>query len=203
MNTSMRVLYLGIFALATLLLWSGPAAAGSHLWRFSEFYSNADGTIQFIEFYESGGSANEFHLTGKTLSSNGNSYVFPTDLPGPTANLKFLVGTPAYASLPGVPAPDYVIAANFFDTTGDTMTIEWYDTITFNDGDVPTDGVNSMNYDFSTGVNSPTNFAGTTGTVDLGDPVPGVPWWALVPLAAMIPISVKLVAGRRHPAPTA
>jgi hypothetical protein len=32
-----------------LLLGSAPAFSGVHLWRVKEIFSNADGTIQFIE----------------------------------------------------------------------------------------------------------------------------------------------------------
>jgi hypothetical protein len=198
MSYARRLFYCAHVALATTLLCSSTAFAGSHLWRFSEIFSNADGTIQYIEFHESGGSDNEFHMTGKSVDSNANSYVFPTDLPGPTANLYFLVGTQAYADLPGVPAPDYVIPTNFFDPSGDTLSIEWYDTVTFSDGDLPTDGVHSMNPDLTSGVSSPTNFAGETGTVDLTSGIPVVPWWALALLAAVLVGSVGLVLRQRQ-----
>ena len=91
----LRGLLLVFVAAATASLPASPALALSHQWRFSEFYSNADGSIQFMEMMEVVGSSNEFHLTGKTLFTNGSFYQFLTDLPGPTANKKFLVGTAA------------------------------------------------------------------------------------------------------------
>jgi len=39
------VLAFGMFGTVT------PALAGSHMWRFNEVFSDASGTIQFIEFF--------------------------------------------------------------------------------------------------------------------------------------------------------
>ena len=37
----------------------------------------------------------------------------------------------------------------------------------FSDGQLPMDGVSSLNPDWTTGTNSPTNFAGETGSIDV------------------------------------
>ena len=42
----------GFVSLAVWFAVAGSAAAGSHSWRFSEFYSSPDKTIQFIEMQE-------------------------------------------------------------------------------------------------------------------------------------------------------
>ena len=40
-----------------------------------------------------------------------------------TSDKYLLLGTAAFAALPGAPAPDYIIVDNFFDTVEDTI---WY-----------------------------------------------------------------------------
>ncbi len=101
-------------------------APGSHLWVVNELFSNPDGTIQFIEMWECCGSTYENNLSGKSLFSDatGNSYTFPSDVPGNTSHRYVLLGTAAFAALPGAPAPDFIIPDAFFSTTGDT--IRWH-----------------------------------------------------------------------------
>lgn len=151
------------------------ASASFHLWQIDEVYSNADGSVQFIEFNDQ--SNFEDHLTfSGGLTSTAHSYTFTSDLPSTsTANTHFLVGTAGYAALSGVPAPDYTVPNQFFSTAGDTLTLvnSVDGTITFTGAQLPTDGIDSLNRvygsstnsGFTTAVNSPTNFAGETGTV--------------------------------------
>lgn len=148
------------------LLLSMPASAGSHLWRISEVYSNTDGTIQFIELREIGGSDSEWHLLDRWFMTDSNLFVMPNNLDGDTANKTFLMGTESYAAQPGVPAPDYVLPDNFFDPSGDTMVWFTYDTFEVVGGQLPTDGVYSLVRDsLETAINSPTNFAQISGRV--------------------------------------
>jgi hypothetical protein len=58
----------------------------------------------------------------------------------------------------------------FFAITGDTVRYQPWDTFTF--GPVPTDGVMSMNDGGIIAVNSPTNYAGQSGSVN-ADPTAG------------------------------
>lgn len=154
--------------LAWALLATSTAQAGSHLWRISEVFSTADGTIQFVELTETGGSDDEWHLQGKRIRSDTNFFVFPYHLPPMTAYRKFLIGTQSFADLATVPTPDYVISDNFFATDADSVILHTYDMIEYASGMLPTDGLHSL--DRLTGeatVNSPTNFAGETATIDL------------------------------------
>ncbi len=154
-----------------VLFLAAPAQAASHLWRFNEIFSNADGTIQFIELKECCGAANETALGNKDISSaaTGNSYVFPANLPcnNCTANKHLLLATQSFADLPGAPTPDYIIEPGLFSINGDTLTYWFYAaaTWTYGAGQVPVDGVNSLNRDGTSGINSPTNFAGEEGSV--------------------------------------
>lgn len=160
------------------VLCSGPAMAASHLWKINEIFTNADGTVQFIELKESAGSTGENGLAGKTMTSqvNGSVYTIPSNVVGNTANRHILFATAAFAALPGAPTPDHIIASNFFAINGDT--IRWapafnYDTFIYGAAVLPTNGVNCLQmtnfitHTFVTnGANTPTNYAGQTGSVN-------------------------------------
>ena len=163
-----------LIAATVALLFSTRALAAFHLWEFNEIYTNADGTIQFIEFTTDTGGEN--FLEGIRLISNSTTgYTLPCcDLVGDTANQKFLVATSGFAALSGI-TPDYVMPDNFIAVTGgDTLTLRSVsllaDTISFESGILPTNGVGSLSFSMigtptpSTN-NSPTNFAGQTGSV--------------------------------------
>lgn len=187
-----------VFA-SVLVLGAGPVAAASHLWRFSEFYSSPDRSVQFIEMQEIGGSDGETNIRNHWYETNSynedHSELLGYDLPFGTANKKFLVGTESYAALPGVPEPDYVLPDGILDPSGDTVIWWFYQTIAIPPGVMPSDGVHSITVvdpdapTYSVGVNSPTNFAGETGTVVLPPQIPALP------LVAAAGLSLLLVGG--------
>ncbi|MGH9867686.1 MAG: hypothetical protein ACREAA_05920 [Candidatus Polarisedimenticolia bacterium] len=145
--------------------------AGAHTWRIGEVFSNADGTIQFVELFESAGTPGETGLGGWILTSNTNTQSL-TNVAAPTSNRRFLVATASFAALPGAPTPDIIIpvaSIPFFATGGDTISIQ-IDTWVI--GPVPTDGVNSLNRTGGSLPNSPTNYAGVTGSVNANPPAP-------------------------------
>ena len=194
-----RLRALGVLtvALVGLAHFSNSAEAGSHSWRVSEVFSNADGTIQFIELKECCGLAGENGIHTHPVRSLTNEFPFPAPLnQGSTANKHLLLGTAAFAALPGAPTPDFIIPANFFSTTltenigydawdepgGVLATAQGLDIPA---GTLPVDGVTALHdipnigsgaVNAMPGVNSPTNFAGTTGSVDAGgnNPIPEV-----------------------------
>ena len=161
-----------------------PVLAGSHTWDIVEVFSNGDGTIQFIELKECCGNANETGLLNKTVTSTttGLVFTFPANLPGgSTANAHILLGTTAFAALPGAPTPDHIIPSNFFSTTAEPFPgIEYwvYDDFIFSVGVLPTNGKDALARPgpcpqpptVCSGVvampNSPTNFSGHSGNVD-------------------------------------
>ena len=157
------------------------APAGSHLWRINEVFSNADGTVQFVELYECCGAARETLLRGLEFTSEarGSVFTFPENLAPPTSNRYLLLATRAFAELDGAPTPDYVLPEAFFSPDGDTLwysEVRNYDHFSFGPGALPTDGVHAIqlvsyaNDAFESGVNSPTNYAGETGSVSLARP---------------------------------
>ncbi len=122
------------------------------------------------------GGPGEIHIGGFDITSEvtGKEFIFPTDLSSPTDHMYLLFGTVGFAALPGAPTPDYIIPDGFFDPTSDALHYAFYKDalLFFFDGTVPTNGVESVTFEFGTlattvGVNSPTNFAGETGAVAL------------------------------------
>ena len=165
---SRRPLHPILLGATVALLFSTRALAAFHLWDINEVYTNADGTIQFIEFTTV--FTGENFLMGERFTSNSSQFIFPNDLVGSTANKKFLIATFGFAALPGAVTPDYVMPDNFIAVTGgDTLTlvnvIVNADQITFGPGVLPTNGVDSLDRTTMNPIpNSPTNFAGQTGS---------------------------------------
>lgn len=153
------------------------AFAGGHTWRVNEIFSNADGTIQFIEVKESLGGAGETATAGHNVTSNTRSFTITSNVTAPTSFRTLLLATPGFVGLPGAPTPDYVFPAGsvpFLSTAGDTIRYVPYCTYTFGAGILPTDGVNSITINtheahaITIGPNSPTNYAGQTGSINVG-----------------------------------
>ena len=180
-----------ILSLAWLLL---PTAslAGIHTWDVREVFSNADGTIQFVELWEADGGASEVGVGNGGLSSTTHSFSFGNGpVAPPTTHKSYLLGTAAFAALPGAPTPDKIIPAGsvpFFDKNGDTVSFLSFDSWTF--GAVPTNGTQSLDRISGVGTNTPTNYAGQTGTVNAsaGPSVPMLP-------APMVLFATLLVVG--------
>lgn len=148
--------------------------SASHQWRFNELFTNSDGTIQFIEMKECCGFDTEHALTGKWILAVGadNKYEFRSDLTGKTANKHLLLATQAFADLPGAPAPDFIIPDNFLPADGDSLEYWMYPDATIDYPQLPTDGITSLNVGGTTGQNSPTNFAGESGSIDVTPVLP-------------------------------
>ncbi len=158
---------------AAIAFTNASVMAGSHSWKINEIFSTADGNIQFIEFKECCGFNNEVNLALLILTSNANVFGFGSNLPcaNCTAGQHMLVATDSYVALGVGPSPDYTVPDGFFSVAGDTITYNTgpptYDDFTFGGLMLPTDGVNSLNRDLTTGVNSPTNLNGETGPLNV------------------------------------
>jgi hypothetical protein len=166
----------GVVVPVILLAMTGPGVlAGEHTWDVWEVFSNADGTVQFIELRETNGGTTEFGVNGnivRVLPSNHTFTIPNPALTGSTANKSFLMATAAFAALPGAPTPDRTLPANFIAQLTDTQAaFEPHDTATWAAGAIPTNGISSLSRTVAgsvlvSGVNSPTNYAGVSGTVD-------------------------------------
>ncbi len=162
-----------------------PARGAFHLWQIKEVFSNGDGSVQFIEMFTN--APNELFLNAHQMSatSDGVSATVSLNhnLVGPTtANRHFLLATPGFAALPGGVAPDYTLPAQFFDPQAASITINFVsgvDVVSFPGASLPKNGLHSFTDtnvfgapNLTVGVNSPTNFAGASGSVNLV-PEPG------------------------------
>ena len=151
-----------------------PAGSSFHTFQLNELYSNASGTVQFIELKEAFGADGQQFLGGHVLSvSHGtttHSFTFPNDLPtGNTAGHYVLIATTEFALL-GIVAPDYIVPAGFLFTNAGTINYASVDSVTY--AALPIDGVSSIDRNGALGVNSPTNFAGQSGSISAPPPPP-------------------------------
>jgi Ca2+-binding RTX toxin-like protein len=104
-----------------------------------------------------------------------HSFTFPSNLPSSaTANTSVLIATQGFADL-GIVTPDFIVPSGFLFIDGGNVNFAGADGINYTVAytALPTDGTMSRNVDGSNSVNSPTNFAGSTGTVQ-GNVTPNV-----------------------------
>lgn len=162
--------YRGAMIRLALFLAAMPCAAHA-AFQVTQVFSNADGTVQFVQLREADGQNGQQGLAGRalTVTRDGRSrtFTFPSDLPSAaTANRAVLVATQGYLDVPGrYPefkqlTPDYLAPNNFLPAEGGTITFG-DDAWTF--GPLPRDGFSAV---YRTGAairdNSPTNFGGVS-----------------------------------------
>lgn len=99
-----------------LLLISLNSRAAYHAWDINEIYSNADGTVQFIEL-RALGSGQQFMNNAVTLRATNstvtNIFVCNSNLPADTFGRFCIIGTSNLTTAPGGVRPDYFIPPNF------------------------------------------------------------------------------------------
>jgi hypothetical protein len=159
--------------------------ASFHLWDIKEIFSSDDGSVQFIELFTTSAGQGLLNNHQITATSDGVpvTFNFNRNLTGAsTANRHFLLATASFGNLPGGVTPDYTIPANFFNPSAANISINFanWDTVTLAGSLLPTDGLMSLTdqspagtQNLLAGVNSPTNFAGASGSVDLASS-PGI-----------------------------
>ena len=153
-----------------LLIQSGPVRANFHHWQINEIYSNADGTVQFIELFC---PANDENLLGGqrlvcSNEANTNTFIFPGNLSSVnTANKTLLLATAGFGALPGGVALDFTLPTNFLFLSNGTLNYANVDVLTYTN--LPTDGVASLGRSGNTLINAPTNsprnFLGQSGSI--------------------------------------
>jgi hypothetical protein len=179
----MRILAAILFTALAL-----PANATFHLWYINEVYSNADGSVQYIEMKAA--AAGQQFIRGHSIrtSSGGssNSYTFPNDLPGDSAEggggdpygyggsyggetiyKTFLIATQGFAAL-NIVAPDFVVPNGFIFRNGGVINFG-EGASTFTHGALPTDN-RALSNDRTPQSTSPMNFAGAVASVPAGNP---------------------------------
>jgi hypothetical protein len=178
-----------------LLALSAPSAnAAFHLWHVKEVFSNADGSVQFIELFNSFGG--EQFVANHTLRANSDgvikNFVIPGSLPNTpsTQNTHMLIATPGFAGLPGAVSPNFTLPAGvvpFFNPNASNITISFSgsnDSMSFAGTLLPKDGFISLTDMNASGcppgspnsqvtANTPTQFPNTAGQIDLRATAPG------------------------------
>ena len=184
------------------------AEAFGHLWEFSEVFSNADGSIQFIEMFSDATNENALSATFLRSAGSAQEFHFPGNVVGDTLDRHLLVATAGFASLPGAVAPDFVMPDSFIRISGDTLTfwseggggpypipdVLWNSFAFGGATPLPTDGILSLVRDhesllITAEVNSPSNVAGQTGVL--------VPEPASGPLLAAGLLALASIRSRR------
>lgn len=138
-----------------------------HLYRINELYSDANGTIQFIEMSVGGFNGESFWINQTISVTQGgitHAFRFPANLPSTfTANTTVLIATQGFANL-GVVTPDFIVPDGFLFTQGSaTVNFANVDQVTYSS--LPLDGIHSIDRNGAIGINSPTNFASETATI--------------------------------------
>jgi len=200
---------LSALVVAAVLAPASVASAAHHQWIISELFSNADGTVQFVELL--GTADNEQFIDGffvNTLGPEGailTSVAIGPDLPSNlTAGAYLLIGTAGYATLAsqqGAPAPDRVLPDNFLEIAADRVR---YAGIAATDrvyANIPTGGIDSIDYENPGGtVNTPENFAGATGSIDASPAkLPTLGMGGILVLAGLLLGIGMIVRLRRQP----
>ena len=148
-------------------LVAATAHASFHTYVIDEIYSNADGSIQFIELREAAGASGQNFLGGMHLvSSSGTSqktFTFPANLPSfQTQGTHVLIATQGFANL-GLVTPDSIVSNNFLFQPAGSVNYASVDSVSYTQ--LPGDGTTSINRAGVPQTNSPRNFAGQTGTI--------------------------------------
>jgi uncharacterized repeat protein (TIGR01451 family) len=111
--------------------------------------------------------------------TQSHTFTFPedTDVSTPTGFKSLLLATDGFSSLPGAVVPNFIIPDGFLFPGGGTVTFGSYDSVSYGAGQLPQDGINSLNRVYNqspnlvSATNSPKNYAGQSGSVSC-PPVP-------------------------------
>lgn len=177
------------------LAWATAAEAGHHRWDFSELFTNADGSVQYIELFSA--NATEAGPGPWTITSGQKTLDLDGGLPSAGTDGTFvLIATASFVSLPGAVTPDYILPARFFSAQGGSLTADG--AAVWKYPAVPTDGVNALQRGGSWATNSPTNLGGTRGSVKLGPSRSAAAAWAVVlSIGALLLASHEVLRRRR------
>jgi len=205
-KTAFRMRTVAVLAAAFALAGGGGHAEASfHTFVIDELYSSPDGMVQFVELHEAFGFNGQNFLMAHALTSSQGAttrtYSLPANLPNAsTAGKRVLIATPAFAAL-NIVTPDYIVPAPFLFPNGGKLDYAGVDVFLY--PALPADGVSSLRRTGATGTNSPTNYAGQSGSIPppalptIVTPVPGLGREALAVLVALLVISALLIRRAR------
>jgi hypothetical protein len=189
--------FLSSLRYALILVLAGDLStshAAVHLWQVREAFTNADGSVQFIEMFDANFNEHFTAFTTLTANSDGNikTFTFPSNSSATPGAM--LIATSGFGSLTGGVTPDFTFSQSttpftgpFFNPNATNITITFSangDSISFTGASLPKDGIHSLTDanafglfpEFETNLgstdNSPTNLAGASGSVNLSTPSP-------------------------------
>ena len=159
MRNNKTVICVAIF----LALSTHRAFADFHLWTINEIFSDADGTVQFIELTTTADGQDDLSnhsLVSIDSNQNRKTLNFSTNLSGSTSNRSVLIATEAFTTLTGLPA-DYIIESNFIPITGGSLDFaEGSSLFDFTQPMLPLNGEQSIDANAQPQTATPTNFSG-------------------------------------------
>jgi Ca2+-binding RTX toxin-like protein len=136
-----------------------------HLYDISEIYSNADGSVQYIEMAVGNFSGESFwqgHTITVTQGGTTHAFTFPSNLASTaTNNTSVLIASQGFADL-GLVTPDFIVPAGFLFSNGGTINFAGVDSLSYTS--LP-GGTLALYRNGSTDTNSPRNFAGHTASI--------------------------------------
>ncbi len=176
MNSGRHSIIQTMLVMAISLTCASSVEASHHGWRIVEAFSNADGSLQFVEMNlvaSHHDSINNFKLVaGDATAGIDTIFSFPSNISSSLAGDRMLIATASFQSTYGI-IPDFVIPDGFLTiTAGDVIyagilasRISWTS--------LPLDGVNSLNSDGLISPATPQNLSGvqiTLSALDETDP---------------------------------
>jgi len=190
-------------ALLCLFTAAAPSAkAAFHLWQVKEIFSNSSGSVQFVEMHDNFPGENSIAGFSLTANSDGviKTFTFPGEPLGDTTNHDLLIASTGFNLLPGGVPPDFTFAQGnvtlpFFNPNANNITITFSgsaDSLSFTGASLPKDGTHSLTDtnlyntpNLVSGINSPTNFSGQSGSVNAA-PEPGAVVLLAFPLFTLL-----------------
>ena len=172
-------------------------------WIVNEIFICADGAQQFVELRNPTtiNEETEFdqeELIAKNLNgTQTHTFAFVGDVNEPARLKSVLVATAGFSSLPGGVTPDYILPNGFLFPGGGTVSFKPHanDTVSYGAGQLPQDGLNSLNRpaDLGAGLvsgpNTPTNYAGQQGSVSCPPPAPNLALTKIADAAGIVEAS--------------
>ncbi|MFK7863621.1 MAG: c-type cytochrome [Pseudohongiellaceae bacterium] len=154
-----------------LTFFAMPSFAAFDQGAIFEIFSNADGDVQYIELLTAADvnpELNNQSLVTRTRTGEVfNSLIFPGDFTVDSSALTFLMATQKFVDKTGL-AADFLLPENFLPSDGGTIDLaSGVATFTYQPGELPLNGAQSLNASGNAQIASPRNSAGEDAFVSL------------------------------------
>lgn len=164
---------------------AAPHNADVEDWIVNEIFICANGSEQFVELHNPTPINNETEFGEVSLvvtnlaGTQSHTFTFPedTDVSTPTGFKSLLLATDGFSSLPGAVTPNFIIPDGFLFPGGGTVIFGTYDGVSYGAGQLPKDGINSLNRQGAglvSATNSPKNYADQQGSASCPPPAPNL-----------------------------